>query len=233
MTPSATAGSHARPPDALPPLLIAAGLGLQRGADWLFQGVDLELRPGEVTWLRGRNGCGKTSLLRVLAGLTTPSAGTVLVDGSAMATLAPAGRQRLRYLAHASALKDDLTVAENLQLAAQLQGGDASAAAVEQALHMLGLHGLRHRPVRLTSQGQRRRTALARLALPQPAAIWLLDEPYDALDQAGVQTLGALISARAERGSSVLMTSHTPFSLGAPQPARLALDLDHHAAVPA
>ena len=193
----------------------------------MFGGIDLALQAGQVVWLRGRNGRGKTSLLRLMAGLSAPAAGAVLCDGRRLTAEPAEWRCRLIYIAHASALKDDMTVAENLQFGAALQGRKASAAEIDAALASWAIAGLRDAPVRRLSQGQRRRTALARLALPHPPSIWLLDEPFDALDDEGVQILCEQLSRQARRGGSVMLTSHQAVPLRDPVP--LTLDLDAHA----
>lgn len=210
--------------DARAPVLAAERLGIQRGERPLFAGLQFELQPGQVVWLRGRNGRGKTSLLRLLAGLSTPAQGSVSCDGQALARLSAQWRRRLLYIAHANALKDDLTVAEALRFLGTLQGRPPSAAEIESALARLGVAGLRQRPVRTLSQGQRRRAALARLALPHPASVWLLDEPFDALDDEGVQALHGLLAAHARGGGSVLLTSHQAVALRDPVPQTLDLD---------
>jgi heme exporter protein A len=214
----------AHPPSDPAPALSARALGAQRGERPLFRGLHLELAPGRLVWLRGRNGRGKTSLLRILAGLSTPAAGEVLLDGQPLQRQGPQWRSRSLYIAHANALKDDLTVAECLRFLGALHGSVPSAAAIDQALALLGITRCTHALVRTLSQGQRRRAALARLALPQPPSVWLLDEPFDALDVEGVDALHGLLSAHARRGGSALMTSHQPITLADPVPE--AFDLD-------
>ena len=182
--------------------LQAQGLACRRGRRLLFKGVCLQLRPGSITWLRGRNGSGKTSLLRILAGLSTPAHGTVLPGG-----------QPLLYIGHANALKDDLTLAEAVGFLARLQGLDGALARSRAALGVLGLASRADAAVRTLSQGQRRRGALARLALDDRPATWILDEPFDALDQDSVALLAGLVSAHAARGGAVLMTSHQAVDL--------------------
>jgi heme exporter protein A len=208
---------------AAAPTLSAESLGGQRGERPLFRGLTLSLQPGQLVWLRGRNGRGKTSLLRLLAGLATPAQGRVLIDGQPLQKV-PAWRSRLLYIAHANALKDDLTVTESLRFLGQLQGRVPAAEEIGAALERLGVASRRDAPVRALSQGQRRRAALARLALPQPASIWLLDEPFDALDDEGVQALHGLIAAQVQGGGSVLLTSHQPTGLHDPEPQILDLD---------
>lgn len=206
------------------PILSAAALGAQRGGRPLFKGLELTLRPGQLVWLRGRNGRGKTSLLRLLAGLSTPARGAVLCDGTPLARCPPDWRRRLLYVAHANALKDDLSVLEALRFLGALQGRTPTVSGIQQALNTLGVGHMHQAPVRTLSQGQRRRCALARLALPQPASIWLLDEPFDALDAEGVRALHALLGLHARRGGSTLLTSHQDVTVRDPIPQTMDLD---------
>ena len=205
-------------------MLAAVDLGGERGGRPLFRALRFTLQPGQVVWLRGRNGRGKTSLLRLMAGLASPAAGAVHCDGLPLPRAGTAWRERLLYIGHANALKEDLTVAESLRFLAQIQGRTCSAAALADALARLGIAALAARPVRTLSQGQRRRVALARLALPQPSSVWLLDEPFDALDDEGVRLLNALLSEHAAAGGSTLLTSHQVLTLDNPAPKLLELD---------
>jgi heme exporter protein A len=230
--PLPTAPTPPLPPTAAAaaPTLSTVSLGGQRGERPLFRRLAMTLLPGQVTWLRGRNGRGKTSLLRLLAGLATPAHGEVLFDGQPLRGRAPEWRQRLLYIAHANALKDDLTVAESLRFLSRLHGGPVTDDDIAWALSRLGIAAQAGALVRTLSQGQRRRVALARLALPQPVSVWLLDEPFDALDTEGVQTLNGLLAEQARRGGSALLTSHQALSLREPLPQ--TLDLDDFAVVP-
>jgi len=194
-------------------VVAAAELACRRGERLLFSGLDLRVLPGQVVWVRGANGQGKTSLLRLLAGLARPEAGRIERQ---------AGRERV-YVGHANALKDDLSVAESLMFLSRLHGFDTSAAAHEQALRRFGLNSRRDAPVRTLSQGQRRRVALARLCTAPSTALWLLDEPFDALDAQGVDVLNAVLAEHAARGGSVLLTSHLPLTLNSPTPITLQL----------
>lgn len=194
-----------------PPLLQATELCCERGGVRLFAGLDLLLRGGDCVWLRGANGCGKTSLLRTLAGLRP-------ADGGQVQRQAP-----LRYLGHSNGLKDELSLMEGLRFAAQWQGLAADEAALLDALRYFELLPLRRRPARSLSQGQRRRAALAPLALPQPGTCWLLDEAFDALDDQGVALLCQLIQRHGESGGATLFTSH---QLLAPLSAARQLWLD-------
>ncbi len=221
------AQAHAEPPlPTPPPVMQATGLAGRRGDHALFEHLALALAPGSVTWLRGRNGCGKTSLLRLLAGLAAPEAGEIEFGGETLRRAGSAWRKGLVYVAHNSALKDDLTASEALRFLIELQGTPLEADRLDAALERMGVHACRGAPVRTLSQGQRRRVALARLALTLQSPLWLLDEPYDALDAAGVATLNALLAEHAAHGGATLLTSHQPLSLQAPVPQ--VFDLDRH-----
>lgn len=201
-------------PDAV---LVVRGLACRRGERDLFAPASFRVDAGTIVWIRGANGQGKTTLLRTLAGLSAPAAGEIAWAG------APATAPRPLYLAHANALKDDLTVAESLRFLLQL-GGDASAAAtVEAALARFGMASRRDAFVRTLSQGQRRRVALARLAAEREPRPWLLDEPFDALDAAGVELLASLLAEHARRGGSVVLTSHLPLPIDRPAPIEVSL----------
>ncbi len=213
-------------------LLSAAGLACRRGERVLFRGLDLDIAPGQVWWLRGANGRGKTSLLRLLTGLSSPEAGEVRWAGRPLKSSGSDFRDRVVYVGHANGLKDDLTVLESLRFLAQIHGRPCDPKALDDALDNLGLRSRRAAAVRTLSQGQRRRVALARLALDltlgsTPDAhpsLWILDEPYDALDAQGITTLDSLLSAQARRSGSVVLTSHLPLSLRDPEPIQLQLD---------
>jgi heme exporter protein A len=208
-----TAGATV-PPDAT---LIVRDLQCRRGERVLFAPTSFVVRQGTIVWIRGANGQGKTTLLRTLAGLSAPAAGELAWVG------APALAPRPLYLAHANALKEDLTVAESLRFLLHLAGSHVDGSAVDIALARFGLASRRDAFVRTLSQGQRRRVALARLAAQREVLPWLLDEPFDALDAAGVDVLAALIVEHARRGGSVVLTSH--LSLPIDDPAPVVVDL--------
>ena len=216
---------------ATQPVLQTVGLACERGERRLFEALNLQLHAGTVTWLRGRNGRGKTSLLRLLAGLSTPAAGEIHIMGRPPRAAGAGWRSHWAYVAHQNALKDDLTATEALAFLARLHGLNNSAAALQQALRRMGIANRQHAPVRTLSQGQRRRIALARLALQGSATLWLLDEPFDALDMDGIQALNGLIAEHAARGGCVLLTSHQPLSLLQPVPQLLDLEAYAPAAV--
>lgn len=205
-------------------LLRAAGLEGQRGERVLFRQLELSLAPGDVVWLRGRNGRGKTTLLRLLAGLATPTSGVIEFRGMPLARAGAHWRHELVYIGHANALKDDLSAIEALRFVAGLRGHAPEPRTVQQALTRLGVADRARAAVRTLSQGQRRRVALARLALPEPPALWLLDEPFDALDDVGIATLNALLAEHSARGGAALLTSHQALSLREPAPRIFDLD---------
>jgi heme exporter protein A len=204
------------------PRLAAVDLACRRGTRLLFKGLTLAVEPGQIVWLRGQNGRGKTSLLRLAAGLSTPEHGQILIDGTP-ARHAASGRHML-FLAHANALKDDLSTSEALAFLLRLHGGPSDLATVHAALERVGLHSRRDAMVRTLSQGQRRRVALARLAAERCASLWLLDEPYDSLDADGVERVNDLLAAHVRRRGSVLLTSHVKLATSLLHPIEIDLD---------
>jgi len=189
----------------------------RRGERLLFAPTSFSVADGSIVWLRGANGQGKTTLLRTLAGLAAPAAGTIAWRG------APALEPRPLYLAHANALKEELTVAESLRFLLHLGGSRVAGADVDAALARFGLASRANAFVRTLSQGQRRRVALARLAAERELRPWLLDEPFDALDAGGVEVLAGLIVAQARRGGSVVLTSHQALPIVDPAPVTVEL----------
>lgn len=177
------------------PLLVAQSLGLVRGGRELFRDLSLQIEAGQLWQVEGANGAGKTSLLRILAGLSRYGfEGRVLRH-------AP-----LLYLGHQSAVKALLTPRENLAL--HVSGEDCyDDARIEAALAGVGLYGYEDVPSHTLSAGQHRRVNLARLLLSN-SPLWLLDEPFTAIDKAGVADLQALLAAHVAEGGAVVMTSH-------------------------
>ena len=225
---SSAAPSSPPRPESRADALVVSRLACRRGHRLLFQGVSFVLGPGQVLWLRGANGRGKTSLLRLLTGLSTPESGEIRWSGQALRAAGPAFREQLLYIGHANGLKEDLTVSEALRFLARIHGRPSAPEVLGEALRRLGLFSRRLAPVRTLSQGQRRRVALARLALdltePVGARMWVLDEPYDALDIQGIGVLNELLAAQARRGGCVVLTSHLPLTLADPEPTVLQLD---------
>jgi heme exporter protein A len=173
--------------------------------------------------VRGANGAGKTSLLRMLCGLLLPTSGQVLWHGKPLAAQRDKLGQDLVYLGHAAALKDELSPLENLLDACALGGRALEVPSALAALQNAGLRGHERTPARRLSQGQRRRSALARLALSQNAPLWVLDEPFNALDTAANAWLTGLIEVHLQNAGMVVLTSHQDTPINTPNQQDLAL----------
>ncbi|WP_082548656.1 cytochrome c biogenesis heme-transporting ATPase CcmA [Rhizobacter sp. Root404] len=195
-----------------------------RGQRVLFSGLSASVRAGQMLRVQGENGAGKTSLLRMVCGLASPDHGEVLWQGRSIARLREEFNLQLVYLGHAPALKDDLSALENLLASGGLAGLACSEQAAAGALAQAGLRTQVRLPARVLSQGQRKRVGLARLALSTAAALWVLDEPFSALDEVACAWLQGLIGTQLGRGGVVVMTSHQGRSWDAAQP-QVALTL--------
>ena len=197
----------------MPALLELQDITCSRGERQLFSGLSARLGPSQWLRVQGNNGAGKTSLLRMVCGLLLPTRGAVLWRGEPITRLREEFSRELLYLGHAAALKNDLSAIENLQCASALgghmPGTDAAAAALEAA----GLGAQLDLPARVLSQGQRRRVALARLALPEAASLWVLDEPFNALDTTACAWLTGLLNRHLKRGGLAVLTSHQSVAL--------------------
>jgi heme exporter protein A len=195
-------------------MLETRQLGCQRGDRLLFRRLDLRAAPGELLRVAGANGSGKTSLLRLLAGLAQPAAGDIFWQGEAIGRSREAFHAALLYLGHAPALNDLLSPLENLRFACATAGLAITAEAGRQALEGLGLSRQLALPCQVLSQGQRRRVGLARLALSASRPLWILDEPFTALDVDAVAALAAQLDAHCAAGGIVIFTSHqdVPFA---------------------
>ncbi len=179
-----------------------------RGGRLLFGDLSLRVPAGQLLRVQGANGAGKTSLLRMLCGLLQPTEGQVMWRGQPVDELREEYGRELIYLGHAAALKDDLSPLENLEMACALGGHTARREESLGALQAAGLRGFEHVPARRLSQGQRRRAALARLAMGIHRPLWILDEPFNALDTAATGWLEGLMSAHLARAGTVVLTSH-------------------------
>jgi heme exporter protein A len=194
-------------------MLEGIDLACERGERLLFAALSFRVEPGTCLHVVGENGAGKTSLLRIVCGLLAPTAGEVRWRGTPTRRLREAFFDELAYVGHLNGVKDDLTAAENVRFAAAIAGRACTRDDARAALRALGLGGFEDRPARMLSQGQRRRVALARLQFAAAAALWVLDEPYTALDARGVAALNALIGAHLARGGIVVLTTHQPVDL--------------------
>jgi len=195
-------------------VLETSNLDCRRGGRTLFRGLSFALQGGELLRIAGANGSGKTSLLKILCGLLFPDNGEVRWQGTPIRQLREDYSRHLVYLGHAPAVKDDLSAAENLTVACTLAGRKASPQEAQTALERYGLPATAV-AVRRLSQGQRRRAALARLLLSAHAPLWLLDEPFAALDAAAARFTEALIAGHVAQGGAVVYTTHQEANIGA------------------
>jgi len=187
-------------------VLEARDLQCERGGRTLFRQLGFSVEGGALLRVAGPNGSGKSSLLRILCGLLAPAAGEVRWQGEPIASLRKEYSRQLVYLGHAPAVKDDLTAAENLFISCSLAGMRPAADALHQALRRFGVP---HGPMlRRLSQGQRRRAALARLALSEEVPLWLLDEPFSALDAGGIELVNDLLARQLAKGGAIVLTTH-------------------------
>ena len=195
-------------------MFAASDLECLRGDRRLFAGVGFRLGAGELLYLQGRNGSGKTSLLRMLCGLLPPAAGEIRWRGQPIGRLGEDYRRELCFLGHHNAIKEELTPLENLTTSAALAGETLDEGPALDALELLGLAGREELACRYLSQGQKRRVALARLA-GERRPLWLLDEPFVALDTAAVDLVAGLIGAHLQRGGLAVLTTHQPVEIAA------------------
>jgi heme exporter protein A len=188
-------------------MLKASALTCVRGEKQLFSGLNLTVSAGECLHVRGENGVGKTSLLRLLTGISKPESGEVLWNDVSIAREPANYHRALLFLGHRDALKEDLTALENLQLYAALDDIQLAEDKALAALWRFGLRGREYLPVNCLSAGQKRRVLMARM-LTRQAKLWILDEPFNALDVHAVQALQGLIAEHLEQGGLVVLTSH-------------------------
>jgi heme exporter protein A len=188
-------------------MLRGIKLSCVRGERTLFTDVDLAVDAGEWLHVRGANGTGKTSLLRLLAGLSEPAAGQILWDGESISKDSQEYRRNLLFLGHHAAVKEELTGAENLAFSSELDGNGIGEVELLSALRRFGLKGREDLPVRYLSAGQKRRVLLARL-VTRRAKLWVLDEPFTALDTKAVDMLGTLVGEHLADGGMAVITSH-------------------------
>ena len=203
-------------------VLTALDLACHKAQRTLFEGVSFSVPAGSWLHIEGGNGCGKTSLLRILCGLSRAASGQVIWPSSSShdGLLCP-DRSVLHYIGHALGLKPDLSACDNLCLDAQVSGLSLSPQQALQALAAQGLQSRAHLPVRVLSQGQRQGVALARLRA-SPARLWVLDEPLVGLDAQATDTACALLQSHVDKGGALVMTSHHDVQLQGPG-ARLQL----------
>jgi heme exporter protein A len=204
-------------------MLEGIDLECVRGDRSLFRGLNFTLAAGELLHVAGENGSGKTSLLRIACGLSPPASGEVRWQGESIRRLREDYWKDLVYVGHANALKDDLTARENLRIGCGIAGVPVAAEETIQALQAFGVRGCSDLPARVLSQGQRRRVGLAKLAVSRSRPLWILDEPFTALDKAAVEHLEGLIAGHLGAGGAVMLTTHQEVAIAATASRRLDL----------
>ncbi|WP_035383878.1 cytochrome c biogenesis heme-transporting ATPase CcmA [Ferriphaselus sp. R-1] len=203
-------------------MLEVSNLACSRGDHPLFTDLSFALEAGELLQVQGENGKGKTSLLRTLCGFMQPVAGEIRWRGENIEELDEDYYAELLYLGHHNAIKDELNALENLQISAGLAGIALSEKEAVAALRRMGLKGREHLPVKVLSQGQRRRAALARM-LVSDAPLWVLDEPLTALDVGAVGLIQELLGEHLARDGMVIFTTHQPLVVEGVELRRLVL----------
>jgi len=203
-------------------MLEAQNLCCTRGDRELFTDLNFKLEPGTLLYVEGPNGSGKTTLLRAICGLFLPTDGDILWQGENTRSLAEDFRKDVIYLGHHNGIKLDLNGLENLRIASVLDGDNVSEEQLWDALKQMGLSGFEDLPTRSLSQGQKRRVALARLLI-NSARLWILDEPFTALDVAAVEQLQTIIAKHVNQDGIVMLTTHQEVALTSGQVNRLQL----------
>ena len=203
-------------------MLEVGNLACSRGDHRLFSGLSFSLHPGQIMQVQGANGSGKTSLLRTLCGFISPEEGVIRWHGKPVHDLGEDYYAELLYLGHLNAIKDELNALENLQMSAGLAGYALNEQQAVAALRRMGLQRREHLPVKVLSQGQRRRVALARL-LTTDAHLWILDEPLTALDVGAVGLMQELIGEHLSKGGMTIFTTHQPLQVAGVETIQLKL----------
>ncbi|MBI1175344.1 MAG: cytochrome c biogenesis heme-transporting ATPase CcmA [Sideroxydans sp.] len=203
-------------------MLQVSELACVRGDHQLFSGLSFGLSAGELMQVQGANGSGKTSLLRTLCGFIQPPEGVIRWNGQDVREMEEEFYAQLVYLGHHNAIKDELNALENLRITAGLAGIRLDGKSAISALRRMGLKGREHLPVKVLSQGQRRRVALARLLISN-APLWILDEPLTALDVGAVDLMQELIGEHLSNRGMVVFTTHQPLQVMGVETRQLAL----------
>ncbi|MGK0272718.1 MAG: heme exporter protein A [Cocleimonas sp.] len=205
-------------------------LQCQRGDKKLFSDLSFVLKSKQLMRIEGQNGTGKTTLLRTLCGLYQPDKGEVLWNNISIKKQAEEYLKDLFYLGHSNAIKADLSALENLRINTSLTGNKYSEAVLLQTLNDIGLFGSEYKPAAHLSQGQKRRVALAGLLLSN-AKLWILDEPFVALDGFAVKLLQDVIAKHVEDDGMVVLTTHQEVPLTSGEILRVSLDQNNHQSI--
>lgn len=203
-------------------MLQGSDLVCVRGDRRLFRDVNFSLDAGGLMQVSGPNGSGKTSLLRMLCGLSAPAHGEIRWCGKTIRSLGVAYSRALTYLGHLNGNKDDLTAIENLRISSALAGVEIDDKKARDALQYIGLKGRELLPVKVLSQGQKKRVALARL-LVSDTALWILDEPLAALDIHAIDLIKDLLEKHLAQGGMLVMTTHQEINIAAAATQKLRL----------
>jgi len=198
-----------------------------RGDRRLFSALALQLKEGELLHVQGDNGSGKSTLLRTLCGLHEPTRGEVYWQGKPIRRQRDDFTQEVLFVGHKTGIKEDLSAVENLRFAMALAGHSLSEERAWQTLEKMGLCGFEDLPCRHLSQGQKRRVGLTRLLLTR-SRLWILDEPFTALDSAAVNALQSLIGSHLVAGGSVVLTTHQEIPLVQGEVKQLRLGCGEH-----
>ena len=203
-------------------MLEAVNLGCTRGDRRLFKGLNFSIQPGEFVELRGANGSGKTSLLRILCGLAAPAEGEVSWRGESIQSLGEEYSAAVAYLAHQNGVKDELSAIENLRIACGVGGSALNISDAQAILEQVGLSRQQNLPARSLSAGQRRRVALSRL-LASKATVWILDEVLTSLDDTAIKLSRRFIGDHLNNGGMAIIATHQELDLAVDRVQRIEL----------
>jgi len=208
-------------PNQTTALITGSNLTCIRGDRILFEQLNFQINAGDIVQVEGPNGSGKTSLLRILCGLTAPFEGEVLFKQNLIGDNRELFHQNLLYIGHLPGVKGEMAAQENLEFNLSLHGLDAAQA--EQTLSEVNLFGFEDSLASHLSAGQHRRISLARL-FSSKSPVWILDEPFTAIDKNGVKRLEKLFSEHAQRGGCVILTTHQDLALPSDLVKKISLD---------
>ena len=198
-------------------ILEVVKLACARGGELLFKNLSFNVSGGAVLKVEGANGVGKTSLLRIVVGLSSPITGQVLWNGKSIQKRADSYRSNMLYLGHSDGLRPGLTLFENISFLQKLGDFKIDRNQVNTTLTSLGLGNVLHSPTSSLSKGQRRRGSLLRLFYASNKPLWVLDEPFVGLDQNGVEQITSVIDNHVAMGGLLIYSTHQPVTLRSPE----------------